>query len=42
MSESSRRADAYLARQIGALTADDQHCLLALAPVLQRLREIKA
>jgi DNA-binding MarR family transcriptional regulator len=42
MAESSRRADAYLARQIAALTPDEQERLLAAAPVLQRLLEVKA
>ncbi|MPZ28647.1 MAG: MarR family transcriptional regulator [Micromonosporaceae bacterium] len=42
MAESSHRADAYLARQIAALSPGEQRRLLAAAPVLQRLLEVKA
>jgi DNA-binding MarR family transcriptional regulator len=42
MAESSERADAYLARQIAALTPDEQRRLLSAVPVLQRLLEVKA
>lgn len=41
LAASSARADAYLARQIAALPADDQQRLLAAAPVLERLLAVK-
>lgn len=42
LATSSQRADAYLARQVAALTPDDQQRLLAALPALERLLEIKA
>ena len=42
LAASSARADAYLARQIAALTAGDQQRLLAAVPVLERLLDVKA
>lgn len=41
-SESNTRADAYLARQIAALSVDDQRRLRAAAPALERLLDVKA
>lgn len=42
LAESSRRADEYLARQLDALSADDQRRLRAALPALARLLEVKA
>lgn len=37
----SEQADAFLARQVEALTADERRDLVAAIPVLERLLEIK-
>ena len=42
LTESSQRANEYLARQVQALSADDQRRLLDALPVLDRLLEVKA
>src|SRR5262245_4380186 len=42
LAESNRRADAYLAGLLAAMPAADRALLLEVAPVLQRLREVKA
>lgn len=42
LSEASRRADAYLDRQIAGLDPADRRLLEATIPVLQRLLEVKA
>lgn len=42
LASSSRRADAYLARQVAILAPDDQRRLLDALPVLERLLDVKA
>jgi DNA-binding MarR family transcriptional regulator len=42
LTSSSHRADAYLSRQVAALSQDDQQRLLAALPVLERLLDAKA
>lgn len=42
MDKANSRADAYLARQIDALTSDEQARLFAAVPVLQRLLDARA
>ena len=42
LASSSRRADAYLARQVAILAPDDQRRLLDALPVLERLLDAKA
>lgn len=41
LATSSEKADAYLARQVVALPAEDQQRLLAAVPALERLLEVK-
>ena len=42
LEESGRRADAYLARQVAALTPEEQERLQSAIPVLQRLLDVRA
>lgn len=41
LATSSKRADAYLARQLAELPPDDQRRLLAALPVLERLLDVR-